>query len=82
MRADIYRAYDERRPPEPTFPGTRPSIADFAVEADEEPPEVENLNENGSKNGVDGQHDTKIEDVEIRHAPPGCGSPSFSLGIR
>jgi hypothetical protein len=79
--ADSLRAYDERRPPEPTFPATRPSIADFVAEDGEELPEAENVNGNGIENGVNGHLLKEVEDIERQHAPPGCGSPSFTLSI-
>ena len=79
--ADSLRAYDERRPPEPTFPATCPSIADFVAEEWEELPEGEDVNGNGIENGVNGPLLMKVEDIERQHAPPGCGSPSFPLSI-
>ncbi|TAQ91422.1 hypothetical protein B7494_g135 [Chlorociboria aeruginascens] len=62
-------AYDERKPLEPAYPSVIPSMADFVVDSDDETSQQKEAN----GNGVDSVK--SIEEVELRHAPPG---PAYS----
>ena len=63
MRTDRYsqRLYDERVPPEPTYPSIRPSEADFR---------------NGDEESLSGGKHRRCQlaaDEDVTHAPPGLG---------
>lgn len=59
--ADVSRVYDERKPLEPKYPSTTPSIADFVIEQNAKDG-VKSINGEGAYNS---------EEEELRFAPPG-----------
>ena len=64
--ANGYRAYDERKPLEPSYPSITPSIADFILER--------NVNGKISVNGektFNGDGVNARDEEELRFAPPG-----------
>ena len=64
MRSDKvpYRLYDERLPPEPTYPSTKPSQADFGT---------------GDEHRFNGGPDQRCQCAtgeDLNHAPPGSSA--------